>query len=419
MHSPQAGGSAPALDESTKANAWQTGFNLTNLLFGAGLLSLPWGMAGSGLISGVLIIFLGLILNAATSMIFIVTGEKYKKFDTGALCQLIPGRLGKVLSVSANAGIWISQFLCLIANTIIFSDSLDTIMDGYGHRWIWVLVFGAMTLPLSMLPQKYLGFTSFVSIAVNVYLVCIIVKNFAEQGPKKDRVCIFGYGRGTLAMVCTFSMSSVLQYCAFPMYEEFQDATPKRFLNVLIISWSFVFLIFATFTSFAYMTYGELVESDIIDMLDADVYGNISRGGISVVVTCCYPLMVAPMLQPVRELLEPRSQGYETLNDGKKEKSKWKYYKPFIVTGIVGFATACTLFVDSLGFVNVLNGALSLFLFVCGLPALFGLYLWENTRFMTFVYYLLGFFGTSMAIFGLIFTDNYHEEVMGHCPMRL
>ena len=59
--------------------------------------------------------------------------------------------------------------------------------------------------------------------------------------------------------------------------------------------------------------------------------------------------MVAPMLQPVRELLEPRSQGYETLNDGKKEKSKWKYYKPFIVTGIVGFATACTLFVDSLG----------------------------------------------------------------------
>ena len=71
------------------------------------------------------------------------------------------------------------------------------------------------------------------------------------------------------------------------MYEEFQDATPKRFLNVLIISWSFVFLIFATFTSFAYMTYGELVESDIIDMLDADVYGNISRGGISVVGKQC------------------------------------------------------------------------------------------------------------------------------------
>jgi len=403
--------------DSPKASALAVGFNITNMIFGAGLLSLPWGMAGSGLVSGILVIFLGLFLTGSTTMIFIATAEKYKKFDVGGICREIPGRPGILLSMVANATVWASSFMCLISNTIIFSDSWHEIFGHVAGRSVWVLVAAAFQFPLSLLPQKYLGFASLVSIIMNVYLLIILIKNLGEHGPNREDVCLLGYGRGTIAMVCAFGMSAVLQFYAFPSYEQLENRSPRRFLNILMVSFTFVFCIFSCFTSIAYITYGEFVQSDIISALDNDIYGKTARVGISVVVTCCYPLMVAPMLDPIRELIEPQTleKGYASLNSDVKDKSRWVYYKPIVVAMIVASSTVVTLFVDSLGFMNVLNGAISLLFFVCGLPAIFSLYLWNPPTCMRGIYYFLIFFGIVLAASGFVFTDNYHGEIMENC----
>merc|ERR1740123_1317433 len=97
-----------------------------------------------------------------------------------------------------------------------------------------------------------------------------------------------------------------------------EDATPNKFLKILIASWSFVFVIFAAFTSFAYMRYGSLVHSDVITDFPDDIFGKISRIGISIVVMCCYPQIVAPMLTPLDEIMqaEERLSYSPVLNDG-------------------------------------------------------------------------------------------------------
>merc|ERR1719392_98479 len=83
-----------------------------------------------------------------------------------------------------------------------------------------------------------------------------------------------------------------------------------------------------------------------------------------------------------------------------------------------GIATVCiviavmatSLVVTDLGFVNVINGALSMGAFVAAVPSAVGLYLlgprssepgWRATMFT-----LLGV-GVAMAVLGLVLSDNY------------
>lgn len=406
--------------EVPKASAFATGINLANITFGGGILSLPWAMAGSGLVSGVLIIFFGLILNGATTMIFIHVAENHKRFDTGFLATQVPGPLGTILSYASNLVIWVGGWACLVSYSIIFADSLVKIQSSFS-RWICVLSSGILAFPLSLLPQKYLGFTSSLSVIVNIFLFVVVIKDFYKSGLAED-VCIFGTGRGSIAMLCAFIYSTLLQYLSFPMYEQLEDATPQKFLRILIVSWTFVFIIFVSFTSLAYLTYGGTVNSDVITNFPDDIFGKISRVGTSIVVLCCYPQQVQPMMIPVEEIIAAKTwstrETYSSLNDFAPTENNFQWYRYLAIAMLITAATSTALFVDSLGVINVLNGAICLLLFASVLPGTFGLYLLDSSFFTRVMYYILAFVGCSFAILGVIFTDNYHTEVESNCYLQ-
>jgi len=70
-------------------------------------------------------------------------------------------------------------------------------------------------------------------------------------------------------------------------------------------------------------------------------------------------------------------------------------------------------FVTDLGVLNVLNGALSVSGFIALGPALVGLKLLDNPN-KPAMYSLL-IFGTIMTIGGLIYKENYVDDLKGSC----
>eukprot|EP00971_Amphidinium_carterae_P265347 5263833-Amphidinium_carterae.1 len=57
-----------------------------------------------------------------------------------------------------------------IGYTLVIVDAVDTLTDAFGHTMLVMLVSAAM-LPLCLLNQKYLAFTSQLAVVVNLYIL--------------------------------------------------------------------------------------------------------------------------------------------------------------------------------------------------------------------------------------------------------
>jgi len=94
--------------------------NLITVGFGAGLLSLPWGVAGSSVILAMGINAFVLGLNAWTLILLVKAAHKYQRFDLGNLIERIPfRRTGIAVKYLINFLVMIVNVMALIGYEII------------------------------------------------------------------------------------------------------------------------------------------------------------------------------------------------------------------------------------------------------------------------------------------------------------
>merc|ERR1712032_640044 len=77
--------------------------------------------------------------------------------------------------------------------------------------------------------------------------------------------------------------------------------------------------------------------------------------------------------------------------------------KALIVMG----ALVTSIFVDSLGLVNVINGALSAGIFVALIPSVLGMFMLEPGPFKKLSLFMLLVLGLALAGMGIVFSKNY------------
>ena len=175
--------------------------NLITGGLGAGILTLPWGMAGASVVVALLLILLVVSLNACTILILVHAAEEHGKFDLGSLLRLVPGRwAGPLAQGACNALVWLTLWMTLVGARsalpaaaprsrarlpllhrgrpgagylIIIQDCLVPLAPAgslLSRRWVWAVIASCVVLPLSLTDLKFLSWTSAFSVCVNLYL---------------------------------------------------------------------------------------------------------------------------------------------------------------------------------------------------------------------------------------------------------
>lgn len=107
-----------------------------------------------------------------------------------------------------------------------------------------------------------------------------------------------------------------------------------------------------------------------------------------------YPLMLLPMAAPVKN-------------------PWWRNFTKVIIVALVAFV-ACLL--HSLGKVNIVTGAISVFIFVGLIPAIIGRKLLDEGLVKMIALCLLCFVG---MVLGLMYTSNEAQQLVDTCVWRL
>mmetsp|Transcript_73427 Transcript_73427/g.192536 ORF Transcript_73427/g.192536 Transcript_73427/m.192536 type:complete len:429 (-) Transcript_73427:71-1357(-) len=391
-----------AQDAAPKASARAVTLNLITGGFGIGMFSLPWSLAGASLLPGVLTILLVVLVNAWTVSILIAAAEKHQAFDLGSLLSYLPGRASGPAQILTNAAVWLVLFVSQVGYVIVMAGAVTSVAGDtvFKDRSAAVALVSAAVLPLCFLDQRYLSFTSGFSVLVNLFVFAVI----SGQPRKPAGLCYVGAGLGTLSMISVMMQSIVVQMCVLPMYQELECRTPAKFRQVVRHSFGALSIIFVAFAVMGYVTYGEGVGSNILDALPDNAWGNAARVAAGLSVAGVYPIFEQAMVAPIWNMQGLRHR-------------RPLYTLATVVT--VSLILLVALFVTSIGFLNVLNGAFCSIIFVGLCPSLVGLQLLErrSCAWRAGMYALLAL-GTLSGILGMIFTDNYSKDLMRSCGWR-
>lgn len=371
--------------------------NLITGGLGTGILCLPWLTAGASLIPGMFIIIAVLVVNVWTIDILIEAADKHQVFDLGNLLAQLPGALGATMPHLANATVWLSTMICLVSYIIVIATAFVTLLGDDRWRTPLVILGTAAVGPLCFVDQSKLAFSSKLTVVVFVYMFFILVGKLSANGVHST-ACYFGVGFGSIAMLGGMANCVIVQMCVLPMYGELKDRTPAKMMNAVKLSFSGLFVLFGSFSVSGYLWRGELLTDNIVCEIGKESFlDKLAQLGSAVAVIGVYPILVSPMLAPVRA--SPTLQSFDQ----------------HITMAIVATSGLIAIFVNELGKLSVINGAICAGVFGAGLPAMVGHYILQKDQTQMGILLVCGLL---VAGLGIMYTDNYWEDMKCWIPSK-
>jgi len=396
----------------TKVSYYGTLINVVNATLGAGILSIPWSMAGASILGGVFLLAFGLAINLCTNMIYIYVSDRTGATDSSAIAGQLPGNLGVFAAKFTISILGLGNFCCLVCYEIVFSDCISMIIPQC-PRWLSITVFTLIASSLCMVPQEYLSITSLFSVAMTFYMIILMVITYFFTHESRDDICIFSVGKGTISMASGFNMAIVIQMITPGLYANLNNKSPESFQQIMATAFIIVFFIFATFGITSYLMFGKNIKSNILLEFPQNIFGYVGIGGVSLVVLSVYPLILNPIIEPFldKEYISIEEGSGKPLGNRMGNRSK----KAMYVTTLSSAALFISFFVTDLGIVNVITGALSALCFVFITPSLLALNFFKLTQLQQLVIYGFMFFGSLSALAAFRYTDNFTNNLSNDC----
>jgi len=326
--------------------------------------------------------------------------------------------LGAVMQAFMNIMVWVVLMGSLVSYLIVMHDSARPFVGNSflaNGRAPLVSLAAAVVLPLCFLDQRYLSGTSMVAFLVNVYLIGILCGLFIQKASNDELpqdVCFVGLGKGSVSMLAALAQCVIIQMCVLPMYEELEDKTPRKFNQALWTAFGTLAITFSGFATLGYLTFGSeditRTQGNVLINLPRNSFANAAQIGTIAVVAAIYPIMVIPMIAPIKNM-RPADP---TIN-------RWR--RCLIVGAIfliVAISYVGALLIPDLRTVNVIDGALCVGAFTALGPGLVGLYLLDRpSRRWKFLMCVLLIFGLANAALGIVFNENYKDELASNCAL--
>lgn len=309
----EAGGAAV----KSKSSVTSSTLNLAKNIVGAGVLSLPSGIAACSASKGAALPACGLI--AGLGLI-------------SAYCFALVGRACAVTGTTTYRGAWestvdkksgalitgITTFKTLvgcIAYCIIIGDTAGSLLSGAGvpallkRRDVFLSLFGAAVLfPLSMLRDlKSLAPASIIGLGGMLYTAGVtVVRAFDGTYASGGRLAValakegkalpkFGGGfspGGSLLFISMLATSYLAHYNAAAYYDELENATLPRYNRVVYGGFAMAVGFFVAIAAAGHRTFGAASQGLILNSFaGADKLANAARALVGVAVACTYPLL--------------------------------------------------------------------------------------------------------------------------------
>jgi len=283
--------------ESEKAGIFSSFVNLANTVMGTGVLALPMAVRQAGMVPGMSFLLLGAVLAGISLYMLgasaLKTGDKQSFTTLGDLIR--PG-----FSIVAEICVILNSLGAAIGYLIVASTSFQISFGG--SRQLWVLVGTAFAAPLALLRKMdALRFTSALAVAVLVLLGVMVILFYSDAFALVDPCGDVSDCHGTVEAVgspflailssfVVFTNAFTCQQSLLPILAELADPSPRRLVLLITMSLALAMPLYAVFSVFGYLTYGDNVKSNLLDNYPNNGLTVAARIGIAIVVITSFPL---------------------------------------------------------------------------------------------------------------------------------
>jgi amino acid permease len=279
--------------------------NLVNLSMGAGIFSLPWALAGSSIIPGLIFIFLSMIYVFITCAQILESADRYNYDNIGKILEKdleAHPKLSQYFKIFGTITCWISTILCLIGYYIVIYDNGGSMFPNFTPN-LWFIIGPAITSVLTFLPNRMLSWTSFISLIVTIMVIIALIIEVSTKGVFPlggvGGVHLFSIGRGYFCIIATIMMSMSIQYNMPSLYKEVQIRDVKR--TIWVMGWAFaaVYTIFSITVVLAYFNFGPKIEGNFLKGLPNTPFGYMVKAAAMLVCMFVAPICVLPITDDI------------------------------------------------------------------------------------------------------------------------
>lgn len=293
--------------------------NLVNTILGAGLLAMPSALSKMGILLGIFIIaWAG--LTAGFGLYLQSRCARYIDRGTASFAALSQITYPN-LSIIFDAAIAIKCFGVGVGYLIIIGDLMPGVVQGFSpgateigflvDRQFWITAFMLIVIPLSFLRRlDSLKYTSIIALISIAYIVILVLAHFIKGDTIQDRgaIRIFKWA-GPIPTLAAFPVIVFAYTChqnMFSILNEIFDNSHFRTTSVISVSIGSACLLYILVAITGYLSYGDNVGGNIVNMYPPTVASTIGRLAIVILVMFSYPLQVHPCRASVDACLKWR-----------------------------------------------------------------------------------------------------------------
>jgi amino acid permease len=353
-------------------------FNLVKSIIGAGVLSLPAGIAAFGnapsalLPATVLIAIMGTISAYTFSMIARVCSTTGATSYAEAWEKSRGTRWAWLVAASSALDCWAGN----LTYSMVLADTVKDLLAAIGiittRSQALVGLTSTVLLPLclvknlsSLAPFSLLGILgmAYTSIAIGIRFfggmyappAGRFVSDLAlSQQPAFGSVGVLGaWSPKSLLLICMLSTAYIAHFNAPKFYAELKNNTMKRFNTVVISSFGIAIAIYASVSAMGFLTFGSATASMILNNYSTqDILMSVSRFAVALSLIFSYPLLFVGTRDGLLDLLGMFVQG----SPSERMKNRRAFVTPFSMATLLAITTMA-LFVKDLTLVASLSGA--------------------------------------------------------------
>lgn len=301
------------------AGFWSCTINLANTILGTGMLAMPGALATVGLLLGSFMI----VFSACASGLglYFLTRSASRTQGRAASFFACSKLTYPWAAVGFDVAIAVKCFGVGISYLIIIGDLMPEVVrslgmiafaaaggDGSGEmdpqlwflvdRRFWITIFMAIIGPISFLKRlDSLKATSALALGAVFYLVFIVVYYYSypdQPLPPKEEIRLFHPSAQFFTTLPIFVFAFTCHQNIFSVYNELSDNGQSMLNRIITTSIGSAVVVYHIIGVLGYLTFGNIVGSNIIQMYNASLLVTVGRIAIVILVMFSFPLQAHP-----------------------------------------------------------------------------------------------------------------------------
>lgn len=358
-------------DVLNEASAISCYTNLTNTIIGSGVLGLPFAIANTGLVLGILLLVASGVLAFFSLHLLSISASKIPPpASFYAVTEASVPQLTFLIDLAVTVQCFgvCSSYLIVVGGLMPDVVLQLGITDGFfTEKYPWILLAFAVVAPLSCFQKMdALKFTSSLSVSFVLFLMVMVflyALDIDSMDPCRDKgvgdddgECVgdmpmFSLESNAFRVLSIFVFAFSCQTNMFAVVNELENPSQKRFDTITssaVLSAGSVYIVVAIA---GFLTYGTEVDANILVSYPKTTLTTVARICVSLLVSFSYPILFLPGRTSVMGLwrgFDKDKQAYITNN-------AFRY--SVVTIGLLGGSLATALLVEDLGLIFGLVGA--------------------------------------------------------------